>query len=199
MRRRFLGMATVVAALTSVVIGATPASAAAGWTVTPGGAATGTAGETILKVRPAGGGDETVLNCQSSVAQITAFSSTDNHVANIDDITFNQCLLAGLLTFDVDAHTPWQLNALSFADPVVSGEIVGISATISGPGCLAEVSGSVVGSYDNSTGQLTVDDQFTLDIEVDPVDNCFFLIETGDEAAFSGVYDVDPPQIITPA
>jgi len=200
MRKRFLGVATVVAAVTSVVLGVSPASASAGWTVTPGGAATGTAGETVLTVRPIAGGDDMIMTCSSSVAEINAFSSPDSHVADITSIAFNQCLLGGLISFEVDAHTPWPLHALSYSAPVVSGEIRDISATIIGAGCLAEVAGTVNGSYDNTADTLTVANDFTLTVtNVDPVDNCLGLINTGDAAAFTGVYAVDPGQDIVPA
>lgn len=200
MRKRFLGMATVAVALSAVVIGTTPASAAAGWDVDPGGPATGTAGETVLAVRPGGGGDDLVMSCQSSSATLNSFDSATDHVADINGISFVDCVLAGLISFEVVADVPWTLHASSYSAPVVTGQIQDISATIIGAGCLATVGGSVNGSFNNDTEQLTVDDDFTLQItSVDPVDNCLGLINTGDAAAFSGVYTVNPGQNITPA
>jgi len=202
MRKRFLGMAAAVAAVASIVIGVSPASAAAGWTVTPAGNADGDAGQTILTVRPADGSPDKVLDCLSSHADITTFSSATSHVANIDDITFSDCLLAGLFTFDVDADTapPWQLHASSYAAPAVTGQITGISANIIGPGCFATVAGSVPGNYNNTSHVLTVVPQFTLTFTfVDPVDNCAGLLHTGDTAAFDGQYAVTPTTTIVPA
>src|SRR5262249_32370255 len=146
MRKRFLGIATVVAALASIVIGVTPASAAVGWTVTPGGNATGTTDLTVLTVRPSNPAlPDQVLDCLGSTAGINAFSSATSHVANINSITFNDCLLAGLITFNVVPTLPWQLHALSYSAPVVTGEIRNIKADIVGPGCRATVQGKVNG------------------------------------------------------
>ncbi|WP_460393852.1 hypothetical protein [Actinophytocola sediminis] len=193
-------MATVVAALTSVIIGATPAAASAGWTVTPGGDADGDAGVTVLTVRPADGGADQVLDCLGSHADITAFSSPDSHVADIDNITFDDCLLAGLISFDVNAATPWSLHALGYNAPVVAGEIRDIEADIVGPGCQATVAGTVTGDYNNDTHQLTVVPNFSLTITfVDATDNCLGLLHVNDTAAFDGVYDVSPAQEILPA
>jgi len=200
MRKRFIGMAAVVAAVSSIVIGVSPASAAAGWTASPGGLADGDAGVTVLSVRPALGGPDQILTCDSSHAELDIFpvSSTD-HVADIDGITFSDCLLAGLITFDVEADTPWTLHASGISGDEVAGQIRGISATIVGSGCLATVGGFVDGVYDNGDAELRVTPNFTLEIlSVDPIDDCLGLIAEGDTASFDGDFAVTPGQVLAP-
>lgn len=205
MRRRFAGMlAVTAAALTAVAVVATPASAAAPWTITPGGPANGVAGTTNLVVRD-GGGNELEMSCVSSTAGVVLESGTVSgpKLATIPEtggIEFNDCLLAGLITFDVDQVGDWIINGASYnaSTGVTTGTIDNVEADVFGPGCSATVAGSVNGTYTNSTDVLAVAPDFTLTVTfVDPFDDCLGLLNVGDVASFNGAYTVSPGQTIT--
>lgn len=200
MRKRFLGMVTIVAALMSMVIGAAPAAATAGWTVTPGGSATASSGGATLTFRSGAGGDDLAMTCASTSLELIFFSSPDSHIGDITDIAFNDCLLAGLLVFEIDADLPWQLHALSYSPPMVYGEVRHVGFAVIGAGCLAEVQGTLNFTYNNVTGELIFLPDFTLSVtNVDPVDNCLGLINTGDSMSIEASFSVSPVQHIVPA
>lgn len=201
MRRRIAGMLAVGAAVLSTVVAvATPASAAA-WTITPGGHADGTAGQTNLTVNDPQSG-EIQMTCSSSTVGVELAVAGDQ-LATIPEspgIQFNNCLLAGFIEFSVQQAGVWTINGSSFdaATGVTTGTIDNITANISGPGCVAVVEGSVNGTFTNGTDVLSVAPDQTLTItSVDPVDNCLDLIHEGATAAFDGDYTVVPGQDIT--
>jgi hypothetical protein len=201
MRKRIAGMLAVgVSALSTVVAMATPASAAA-WTVTPGGHADGTAGQTNLTVQDPQSG-EIQMTCSSSTVGVE-LEVVGNQLATIPEspgIQFNNCLLAGFIEFSVQQVGVWTLNGTSYdaGTGVTIGTIDNIVANISGPGCAATVEGSVNGTYTNSSDVLAVNPEQTLTVtSVDPIDNCLDLIHQDATAAFDGNYAVSPGQDIT--
>jgi hypothetical protein len=193
-------LAVGAAVLSAIVVVSTPASAAA-WTITPGGHADGTAGQTNLTVNDPQSG-EIQMTCSSSTVGVELAVAGDQ-LATIPEapgIQFNNCLLAGFIEFSVQQVGVWTINGSSFdaATGVTTGTIDNINANISGPGCVATVAGSVNGTYTNSTDVLSVAPDQTLTItSVDPVDNCLDLIHEGATAAFDGDYTVVPGQDIT--
>lgn len=203
MRRRLAGMlAALAAALTAVVVVSAPASAAAPWTITPGGPATGEAGETSLTVRDANGGTID-MSCASSSAAVDLESGEvpGPLLATIPEggMQFTDCLLAGFITFDVEQVGDWHINGASYdGSDVTTGTIDDVEANVFGPGCSATVAGSVNGTYTNSTDVLAVAPDYTLTVTfVDEAENCLGLLNVGDEASFSGDYAVTPDQTIT--
>jgi hypothetical protein len=193
-------LAVGAAVLSTVFAVATPASAAA-WSITPGGHADGTAGQTNLTVNDPQSG-EIQMTCSSSTVGVELAVAGDQ-LATIPEapgIQFNNCLLAGFIEFSVQQVGVWTINGSSFdsATGVTTGTIDNINANISGPGCVATVAGSVNGTYTNSTDVLSVAPDQTLTVtSVDPVDNCLDLIHEGATAAFDGDYTVAPGQDIT--
>jgi hypothetical protein len=193
-------LAVSAAVLSTVVAVATPASAAA-WSVTPGGHADGTAGQTNLTVQDPQSG-EIQMTCSSSTVGVELAVAGDQ-LATIPEspgIQFNNCLLAGFIEFSVQQVGVWTINGSSFdaGTGVTTGTIDNIVADISGPGCVASVAGSVNGTFTNGTDVLAVNPDQTLTVtSVDPVDNCLDLIHEGATAAFDGDYAVVPGQDIT--
>ncbi|OLF13616.1 hypothetical protein [Actinophytocola xanthii] len=205
MRGRLTALLAVGAsALTAVVVAATPASAAAPWTITPGGPANGVAGTTNLTVQDADG-NTLEMSCASSTAGVVLESGEvpGPLLATIPEeggIEFQDCLLAGLITFEVDQVGDWTINGVSYdaATGVTTGTIDGVEANVSGPGCSATVAGSVNGTYTNDTDVLRVLPDFTLTVTfVDATDDCLGLLHEGDQASFDGAYEVTPDQTIT--
>ena len=202
MRGRFIGvLATGAALLTSAVVVAGPAAALPDtWTVTPGGAVHGVAGETLLEVQESG----IQLSCTSSTVDATAQSGSglSNPLVTIPEtpgIVFNDCSGPFGLTFTVTQVGDWSLNAASYdGSDVTTGTIDGITAGIVGPGCEATVTGSVDVTYTNSTAALAVLPNFTLEVTfVDPSNNCLGLINEGEHANFAGTYTIDPGLTVT--
>jgi len=194
-----------VAAL-AIGIGATTAMAvtATTWTITPGGAVTGSAGQTKLTDKTTG----TVLTCASSAtaANLKKGSGQTNPIGKITSVTFTNCTGPGGLHFTATtsastAH-PWKLNASSFSGGVTHGSITGITASISGSGCTATVAGitatskgKTTGTYTNSTHILKVSGG---NLHVWNVSSgCLGLINSGDASTFTGSYTISPAQTIT--
>lgn len=200
MRARLIGTLAAGAALAvSAVLTGTASAQPATWTVTPGGAFTGAAGETDLTTE---GGVE--LFCSSSTAAGTAQSGSglSNPLAQLPEgsVTFNDCQGPFGLSFDVAHIGTWDLNGVSYdsASGVTTGTLDNITANISGPGCEATVTGSVNATYTNGSGVLSVLPDQTLTIStVDPNNDCLGLITQGEHAGFSGDYQISPVLTVT--
>jgi hypothetical protein len=199
MRNRVTVMLAAGAAMIASAVFVGPAAAVpATWTIDPGGPFTGAAGETVLEVQESG----VQLSCVSAGATGEAKSGAGNSnpLATISDTAFNDCTGPFGLVFEVGHAGVWTLNGASYdaATGVTTGSIDNIVANITGPGCVAQVTGSVDATYTNSTAQLRVLPNFTLLIaSVDPNENCFGLINTGEHASFDGAYVVSPAQNIS--
>ena len=191
-------LATVTAAL---VVGAGTPAFAADWTVTPGGAVTGTAGTTTLKDTRSGA----TLTCASSTTNATVQSGSGlsgTAIATVTAATFNTCKGPLGINFNVTQNNvAYQLNAVSYANGVTSGTLENITATLSGPFCTASVggatatsSGTVNGTYDNSTHTLSVSGG---DLHVWGVSGCFGLLRTGDAVSYVASYVLSPALTIT--
>jgi hypothetical protein len=176
----------------------TPAS----WTVSPGGVVDATAGVTVLTDVNTG----VQLTCDSSsltdATLVTGATGSPAQLGTLPagSVGFQNCSGPFGLTFDVTHVGDWALNGVTYdpATGVTTGTLTGIQANLSGFACSASVTGSVDGTYNNATGVLTVLPNPTLTIaSVDPNDNCFGLINTGDSATFDGAYTVAPGQTIT--
>jgi hypothetical protein len=194
-----------VAAL-AIGIGATTAMAvtATTWTITPGGAVTGSAGQTTLKDTKTG----TVLTCASSAtaANLKKGSGQTNPIGKITSVTFTNCIGPGGLHFtattSASTTNPWKLNASSFSGGVTHGSITGITASLNGSGCTATVAGitatskgKTTGTYTNSTHILKVSGG---NLHVWNVSSgCLGLINSGDASTFTGSYTISPAQTIT--
>lgn len=89
-----------------------------------------------------------------------------------------------------------EFDGLSYdADTAVTtGELVGIHATITGIAnpCAASLSGS----YDNATGQLTVDPDGNDTLNIETASSCGGL-EAGQQASFNSTFTISPKVTIT--
>jgi hypothetical protein len=202
MRARFVGaLAAGAALIVSAAVAGTASADPATWTISPGGAVHGTAGETLLEVQESG----IQLSCSSSTVDATAQSGSglSNPLVTIPQspgIQFNDCSGPFGLTFEVAQVGDWALNGASYdsGSGVTTGTIDGITANIVGPGCNATATGSVNATYTNGTGVLQVLPDFTLEISfVDPSNNCLGLINQGEHANFSGSYTISPALTVT--
>jgi hypothetical protein len=179
------------------------ATTATTWSITPGGAVTGAAGQTTLKDAKTG----TVLKCRSSATKATLKkgSGQANPIGKITSVTFTSCTGPGSLHFTATTSAsqtrPWKLDASTFKNGVTHGKITGVTAALSGNGCTATVAGTsakspgtVSGSYSNTTHILTVSGG---NLHVWNVSSgCLGLINSGDGSTFVGKYTIKPPQTI---
>lgn len=170
----------------------------------PDGTVVADAGSSILRIHDAGG--DATATCGSSqdsgsVPNVTGSDGTP--IGTITSADFHNCVLAGLFSLSVTTDgLPWNIDVVSQSGDVVSGEIIGIGANISGAGCTARIAGpgdtgdgSVPFTYDNGTGQMTVGPGGNL--TVFDVSGCFGLIADGDPAELLATYDITPPVQIT--
>jgi len=187
------------------------------WTFSAGAAAVGTSpaftGTTTGAVPQITFRDETsdlTLNCDSGTARGSGTVGTGKPGAGIASIdgpstTWNNCV--GPLGLELDPHGvgPWALNANSYAGGVATGNISNITANITNPDdqCSFTVTGTVDATYTNSSQNLTVIPNPTLNIS--GVSGCFGLINDGDLASFAATYNVaaddaanNPVQITSP-
>ncbi|HEV8561131.1 MAG TPA: hypothetical protein VGR06_32805 [Actinophytocola sp.] len=206
MRRYLHVLLAGAAAAATIIAGATAASAdpitPSSWSVSPGGAANGTAGTTLLTIQESG----IELTCQSSTVTgaILETGATGSPAQLVTlpagSVAFQDCSGPFGLVFDVEHVGDWHLNGVTFdpATGVTTGTLTDITANITGFGCSASVAGTVGGTYTNGTGQLAIDPAATLLVtRVDPSDNCFGLINEGEHGSFDGTYTIDPAQTIT--
>ncbi|GAB2825705.1 hypothetical protein GCM10022221_24750 [Actinocorallia aurea] len=192
------GLAAVAAA--SVVCTASPAFAAT-WTVSPGGAVTGTAGTTTLKDTTSGA----TLTCSSSTTNATVQGGTGlsgTGIATVTNVGFGNCKGPLGISFNVTNNgVSYQLNAASYAGGVTTGTLDNVSATMSGLLCSATVSGtsastpgSVTGTYTNSTAKLAVSGG---NLHLWNVSGCFGLLHNGDAVSYTATYTISPALTIT--
>lgn len=191
----------------AVVAGSVPASAApitpGSWTVSPGGAVTGSAGQTVFTIEESG----VELLCSSSSAQATLATSYAGSPAPLvtlpaGTVHFEDCSGPFGLTFDVEHIGDWVFNGDTYdsATGVAAGRLTDIEANLVGPGCFATVKGSVGGTYTNGTAKLaTLRPSGVSDLlitRVDPANNCFDLIKQGEHGVFDASYSISAAQTI---
>jgi hypothetical protein len=168
MSRRLMKVCIAGALMLSALVGASSASAA--WTTNGAGNFTGSAGASKLAVTPVGGAVQGIT-CTSSTnsGTLSASQASGTGIAtSVLPIFGGTCQVAGQTAAVKCANTS-SLNATSYAPAtnVVSGQLVGISCvvaktsgacgnatTFTGGGIT--VTGSVQGTYGNTSQQLTV-------------------------------------------
>lgn len=191
----------VAAAAATAVVCVSPPAFAATWTVTPGGAVTGTAGTTTLKDANTGA----TLTCSSSTTNATVQSGSGlsgTAIATVTNASFNSCRGPLGIRFNMTNNAvSYQLNANSYSAGVTSGTLDNITATLSGPLCSASVAGttsttpgSVTGTYTNATNTLSVSGG---NLHVWNVSGCFGLLNSGDAVSYTANYVLSPGLTIT--
>ena len=205
MRRgsRLLSVAAATAAVASLAT--SPAFAAATtWTVSPGGAVTGTATTTDLSDSTTG----TTLTCTSSSANATLKSGSGltSPLGTITAISFNNCTGPLGISFSASVTGPFPMKANSYnaSSGTTAVKITHIHGSLSGPLCSAVVdgtsatanNGTVKATYNNSTGLLQVLATGG-SLHIYNVSGCFGLINSGDTATFTATYGISPGQTIT--
>lgn len=202
--RKGLVASAVVAA--GIGLTATPALAAT-WTVTgadPSGEAFAESSNTSLEIVRNGA----VLTCDLVEVEANIENTAGHSGLSIGQILASDwisCTGPLNLTFGVSQVGTWDIDALAAtSDPDVStGAVTGVQASISGPGCSATFTGGAPGSYDNSTGTLTLDpngaNPGNAELTASNVTGCLGIITNGDKGLFSGDFSVDPAvQLTTP-
>jgi hypothetical protein len=184
MRGRLLP--TLLAVLTTLVLGAGAVSAAAstaGVRVTPGGLFTGTGGSVYA---PTG-------TCGSS--RITGrFNSFGDSLGIIDGLTYQNC--PGFFPLTVSVDVPGTMWATAYSNGVTAINLTGMAATITGPGCSYKVAGRASMSFNNATSILTVQS----DASTVTSGSCLGLISPGQHTTLlSSSYVISPSQVIEPA
>jgi hypothetical protein len=193
---------TAAAVLAALGPGAA-SSAAATWTVRPGGAVTATAGETILKDK---NGDD--VKCASSRMSSTLKAGGGLPGTGIGSITaaaYKCPMIFGSSYQLTPLGLPWRLNLTSYdaGTGVSRGTITHVRIAFSVVTCSAVIAGAsatsggqVAVSYANQTGALKILSAGGT-LHWYRVHNCAHVVADGDPVALSASYAVSPPQTIT--
>jgi hypothetical protein len=196
---------SAIAATISLGTVASLAATAATWTVSPGGAVSGTASKITLTDTSAG----TTMTCATSNMSLALKSGSGlpgTGIGSLTALSFSNCTGPLGVTFAVTADKlPWRGNALSYTSSsgVTHGSVIGIRATASNSSCRATVAGAsattagkMKATFTNSTGKMKVlSTGGTLHIW--NVQGCLGLVHDGDAATFAGAYTITPKQVIT--
>ena len=183
----------------ALVIVASPAMAAAPYTVTAGSQTAGTV--TFNGTTTADGikfyTDFVTMGCASGSATGTVTlgtNSTGNGVANIADTGWNDCVGPLGIAMTVDQIGTWDLNVQGNNVSGVIAGTINVNARIASvtPGqCEYTATGQAGGSFDENTQQLTVDDTSPDNaLVVSNVVGCFGQVLEGDAAYFAATYDI---------
>ena len=182
----------------ALVIVASPAMAAAPYTVTAGSQTTGTAAIDGATSQIIFHTDFVEMGCDSGSATGDAnlgTNATGLKVANIDDTGWNGCVGPLGIPMTVDQVGIWDLNVQGDnVGGVITGTISNVNARIASatPGqCEFTVTGQVGGSFNENTQQLAVDATSPLnDLLVSEVVGCFGQVLDGDAAYYAATYDM---------
>ena len=180
------------------------ATAAATFTVKPGGAVTAS-GSAQVKDTKTG----TVAKCTSLKLSATLKKGSGLAGAKIGSITgpstaFSGCSIGSIAVKVTAKGFPWHLNATSYSSGVTHGTITGIDLAASATGCSAVLDGTAAGAnngrvavtYTNSTGVLKILGTGG-NLHDWAVSGCLGLINNGDPEVASGSTKVSPTQTIT--
>lgn len=204
---RILLAAGAVAA--AAVGGATQATAADTWTVQPGGTFTASLpqGQTATLTDT---NTRATLTCSVGTAGGVAKSGSGlsgTAIASVTSGSFGSSAdpcdgpLGSRFTVTLTPGTTWLLDAQSFdsGTGVTTGLIRNVDTTLSGSSflgrCSARATGTVSGTYTNSTAALALNEASLTISNVSG--NCANLIRNGDHATLDGTAVVNPRQSIT--
>lgn len=197
---------TVISATLALTLGTTSAFAAGKtWTVTPGGAVTGSAGKTTLTDTTSG----LSVTCKSSTLNATLKSGSGLKGAGIGTVTtidFNNCSADGITLSLSSGTVAWPLNAVSYnsTSGVTSGTITGIHLVVSSSECSFVIDGTsgtahngkVKITYTNASAKLKILAKGD-NLHVYNVSGCLGAISNGDAGTITSNYTVSPKQTIT--
>jgi hypothetical protein len=179
-----------------------PATAAATWTVSPGGPVTGHSKGTLLL-------DTTTKTLGISCANSSLRGKfRSGHglpaagLASVDAVSFS----GGCFTL-TSGHLPWKVNAGSYTSSTgtTTGTITGVHLVFTDPGFCdftADGTGATAGNgtvhfrYVNGTRKLRIVATGST-LHIYRVKGCGGTIHDGDAAALSGTYVITPAQVIT--
>jgi hypothetical protein len=196
------GAAAVVAAS----LGATPASAAATWTIKPGGATAARSGKATFEDTKTGAS----FLCKSVTATATLQSGSGLPGADAGSISaagFHTCQSSNLDFALRAGDLPWKVNLSSYHRGVVTGNIshiqIHVAARLTAPAALcswvidgtaATASDGVISfRYTDGTGKLTTTGG---DLHAYNVSGCAGLIGDGDPFTVSAIFTLSPKQAI---
>jgi hypothetical protein len=183
--RRITSLACIVAAVGVFSLISATAAFATTYTITNGGTALSfKAGTTTLKDTTS----DNTLTCtsSSSTADIATGSNNGSPLGTVTALSFSSCTGPLDISFTVTpSGLPYKLDATGSAGGVTDGTMA-VSASLSGTLCTASVSGTVDGTYTNSTHTLAVSPDGS-ELVVTSA-SCLGVISKGDVVDFNGSY-----------
>jgi hypothetical protein len=199
------------AMVSAAALGATPAFAAATWTVKPGGAITAT-GTKVVFTDPRTRSNWTCQSVTVTGKLKSGSGLSGSGAGSISAVTFKACTNPlGVtfpnpprVTFLVTATAlPWHINLSSYSGGVVTGSISHLQMRLGGPSCTAVLSGTgatatdghVKFSYTDSTGRLRILNTGG-NLHFYNVAGCAGLWNNNDPLTVSGTFPLSPKQTI---
>jgi hypothetical protein len=183
--RRIASLAGIAAAVGVLSLISATSAFATTFTITNGGTALSfKAGATTLKdIRS---GDTLTCTSSSSTADIPSGSNNGSPLGTVTALSFSTCTGPFNLSFKVNpTGLPYKLDATSSSGGVTDGTMA-VTASLSGTLCTATVSGTVDGTYTNSTHTLAVSPDGSL-LTVTSA-SCLGIVSKGDVVDFNGNY-----------
>jgi hypothetical protein len=183
--RKIASLVGVVAAVGVFSLISATSALATTYTITNGGTALSfKAGTTTLK--DATSNNTLTCTSSSSTADIPSGSNNGSPLGTVTALSFSSCTGPLSISFTVTpSGLPYKLDATSSSGGVTDGTMA-VSASLSGTLCTATVSGTVDGTYTNSTHTLAVSPDGKL-LTVTSA-SCLGVISKGDVVDFNGSY-----------
>jgi hypothetical protein len=192
----------VILSAPALVLTVAATTAAAAWSVSPGGAF-----ELHGKVSLEDSSNATTLvTCEATLGGTLKSGSglKGIGIGSIKTVTLTGCTGLAGTKFTLTARgLPWTINALSYSGGTSTGSISGIELGVSTTSCSSTVAGTTANSpgmekfrYSNSTHEITLLPT-TSNMHFWDVSGCLGLLNDGDSAALTGTLTSSPTQTIT--
>jgi hypothetical protein len=202
MRSHTRSRLAVILSAPALVLTVAATTAAATWSVSPGGAF-----ELHGKIGLEDTRDSTTLvTCEATLGGTLKSGSglKGTGIGSIKTVTLSSCTGLAGATFTLTARgLPWTINALSYSGGTSTGSISGIKLGVSTTSCSSTVAGTSANSpgtekfrYSNSTHKITLLPT-TSNMHFWDVSGCLGLLNDGDGAALTGTLTSSPTQTIT--
>lgn len=212
--RRSAGVLLAGAALATTMlvpaVGVSPAlaSATATWTIKPGGTITGTApGATVTDTS-----NGNKLGCSGSSMTESLKSGkglSGTNAGSLSKFSLTKCGADGIFIGILAKHTPWHVSLTAYDAKTgvttitvtgihlaVSQKALGCTGVVDGTSATAD-NGKIKMSYSNKTHDLTTwKTEGNLHL-YNVSSGCLGVVNSGDKASLSAVYEVSPAQTIT--
>jgi hypothetical protein len=200
-RRQVRILIAGTAAVVAATLGATPALAAATWTIRPGGATAARSGTaTFIDTKTGASFPCKLVSATATLRSGSGLPGADS--GSISAAGFHTCESPSLVWTLRAGDLPWQVNLSSYHRGVVTGNISHIQIHVAATPCSWVIDGTAATAsdgvisfrYTDSTGKLTTTGG---NLRAYDVSGCAGLIGNSDPFTVSATFTLSPKQTIT--